>query len=68
MNEESFNHSIRRLLKNVGVNTQQEIEKAVQQALADGRLQGDETLPASVKVEVAGLELDLEFTGDITLE
>ncbi|APE29668.1 hypothetical protein BOX17_01060 [Halomonas aestuarii] len=68
MNDETFNHSVRKLLKNVGVNTQQEIEKAVQQALADGRLQGDETLPARVKVEVAGLALDLEFTGDITLE
>ena len=68
MNDETFNHSIRKLLKNVGVNTQQEIEKAVQQALDEGRLKGDEALPARVKVEVAGLALDLEFTGDITLE
>ncbi|WP_108446721.1 DUF6494 family protein [Halomonas denitrificans] len=68
MNDDTFHHSIRKLLKNVGVNSQQEIERAVRQALADGRLRGDETLPATVKVEVAGLELDLEFTGDITLE
>ncbi|TLF45886.1 hydantoinase B/oxoprolinase family protein [Halomonas urmiana] len=68
MNDDTFHHSIRKLLKNVGVNTQQEIEQAVRQALADGRLTGHETLPARVKVEVAGLELDLEFTGDITLE
>ncbi|MDX1464566.1 MAG: DUF6494 family protein [Halomonas sp.] len=68
MNDDTFHHSIRKLLKNVGVNTQQEIEQAVRQALADGRLKGDETLPARVTVEVAGLELDLDFTGDITLE
>ncbi|MFY0990540.1 DUF6494 family protein [Halomonas sp. C05BenzN] len=68
MNDETFTHSIRKLLKTVGVNTQQEIEKAVKQALAEGRLQGDESLPASVRVQVAGLALDLEFEGDITLE
>jgi len=68
MNDDTFHHSIRKLLKNVGVNTQQEIEQAVRQALADGRLKGDEALPARVRVEVAGLELDLDFSGDITLE
>ncbi|QFU02038.1 hypothetical protein FIU83_10335 [Halomonas sp. THAF5a] len=68
MNDDTFHHSIRKLLKNVGVNTQQEIEQAVRQALADGRLTGDETLPATVRVEVAGLELALDFTGEITLE
>lgn len=67
MNDDTFHHSIRKLLKNVGVNTQQEIEKAVQQALADGRLKGNESLPASVHVRVAGLDLDLTFEGDITL-
>ena len=68
MNDDTFHHSIRKLLKNVGVNTQQEIEQAVRQALADGRLTGNERLPARVKVEVDGLALDLEFKGDITLE
>lgn len=68
MNDDTFNHSIRKLLKNVGVNSQQAIEKAVKDALADGRLKGDESLPATVKVHVAGLDLDLEFNGDITLE
>lgn len=68
MNDDTFNHSIRKLLKNVGVNSQQAIEQAVKDALADGRLKGDESLPATVKVNVAGLDLDLEFAGDITLE
>ncbi len=68
MNDDTFHQSIRRLLKNVGVNSQQAIEQAVAKALAEGRLKGDESLPASVRVQVAGLELDLEFEGDITLE
>lgn len=68
MNDEAFNHSIRNLLKNVGINSQQAIEKAVQTALAEGRLNGDESFPATVKVNVAGLDLELDFQGDITLE
>ncbi len=68
MNDDTFHHSIRKLLKNVGVKSQQAIEQAVKDALADGRLKGDESLPATVKVNVAGLDLDLEFDGDITLE
>jgi hypothetical protein len=68
MNDETFNRSIRKLLKNVGVNSQQAIEQAVEKALTEGRLKGDESLPATVKVQVAGLELDLTFEGEISLE
>ena len=68
MNQDAFQHSIRALLKNVGVNTQQEIEKAVQQAIEEGKLKGDEHLPARVTVEVDGIDLALTFDRDITLE
>lgn len=68
MNDEAFQQSIRKLLKTVGVTTQQEIEKAVQRALAEGHLEGNEKLPARVTVEVDGLSLALDFDGDITLE
>ncbi|NWN82224.1 MAG: hypothetical protein HLX48_04380 [Halomonas sp.] len=68
MNQDAFQHSIRKLLKNVGVNTQQEIEKAVQQAIDAGSLKGDEHLPARVSVTVDGIDLTLNFDGDITLE
>ncbi len=68
MNDEAFNHSIRKLLKNVGINSQQAIEQAVQKGLAEGRLNGDESFPATVKVTVAGLDLELDFQGDISLE
>ncbi|WP_416140397.1 DUF6494 family protein [Halomonas sp. HK25] len=68
MNDEAFQKSIRKLLKTVGVTTQQEIEKAVQQGLTEGHLRGDERLPARITVEVDGLNLALDFDGDITLE
>ena len=46
MDQETFNLSIRKFLKMVGVNSQREIEQAVQKALDSGRLKGDESLPA----------------------
>jgi hypothetical protein len=57
MNEEAFNMSLRKFLKVVGVTSQQEIEKAVRAAVADGRLKGNEALSAKVvlTIEQAGL-------------
>ncbi len=46
MNEDVFNTSIRKFLKTLGVTAQREIEKAVRQALADGKLKGNEKLAA----------------------
>jgi hypothetical protein len=46
MNEDAFNTSIRKFLKVVGVTSQREIEKAVREAVASGRLKGSESLPA----------------------
>jgi Family of unknown function (DUF6494) len=49
--------SLRKFLKVVGVTSQQEIEKAVRAAVADGRLKGNEALSAKVvlTIEQAGL-------------
>ena len=38
MNEDVFNASLRKFLKMVGITSQREIEKAVRDALAAGRL------------------------------
>ena len=67
MNEEVFNLSIRKFLKLVGVNSQREIEQAVARALADGAARGGETYPAKMTLEVAGLQLKVEFDGEIVL-
>lgn len=68
MNEETFNLSIRKFLKVVGVGSQREIEQAVARAMADGSLAGTETLPAKATLEVAGLKLVVDFEGEIRLE
>jgi len=68
MNEDTFNVSIRQFLKTLGVTTQREIEKAVRQAIADGKLKGNEKLPARATVTVAGISLKHEIDGSIALE
>ena len=67
MNEETFNLSLRKFLKTVGVSSQREIEHAVSAALADGRLRGDETLPARMTLVIRGLALEVGFDADIQL-
>jgi hypothetical protein len=68
MNEETLNLSIRRFLKTVGVNSQRAIEHAVGAAVAAGSIAGTETFPAKMTLEIAGLKLNVVFSGDITLE
>ncbi|MFO1413797.1 MAG: DUF6494 family protein [Burkholderiales bacterium] len=68
MDEETFNLSIRKFLKMVGISSQREIERAVAAAQAAGRLQGNETFPAKVTLEVAGLSLNATFDGEIRLQ
>jgi hypothetical protein len=67
MNEEALNRSVRRFLKNVGVTAQREIEIAVRKAVAEGRLKGEETLPAKAVVTIAAVGLDIQIAGDIEL-
>ena len=68
MDQETFNLSIRKFLKMVGVNSQREIEQAVQKAIESGRLKGDETFPAKVTLEIASLGLKVPFEADIKLK
>ncbi len=68
MDQETFNLSIRKFLKTVGVNAQREIEQAVQKAIAARTLAGTETLPARMTLEVAGLQLKVEFDGEVRLQ
>jgi hypothetical protein len=68
MNDEALNMSIRKFLKTVGVNSQLAIEKAVQKAVADGKLKGNEVLPAVMTLSVGKLSIDVKFDGEIKLE
>ena len=67
MNEDVFNMSLRKFLKKVGVTSQREIEKAVRDAIDNGSLKGDETLPAEVTIKVGGVELTEKIDGKIEL-
>jgi uncharacterized protein DUF6494 len=68
MNEETFNLSIRKFLKMVGVSSQREIEQAVARAIAARAISGTETFPAKVTLEIAGVKLDVKFDGEIKLQ
>jgi hypothetical protein len=68
MDQETFNLSIRKFLKMVGVNSQREIEQAVQKALETGRLKGAETLAAKVTLEIPALGIKVPFDGEIKLQ
>ena len=68
MDDETFNLSIRKFLKMVGISSQRTIEQAVAKAMADGAIRGNESFPASVRLQVAGLAIDVVFEGDIELQ
>jgi hypothetical protein len=67
MNEDVFNTSLRKFLKKVGVTSQREIEKAVRDAVASGRLKGNEKLPAKMVLTLGGISLAHEVTDEIEL-
>ena len=68
MNEEALNTTVRKFLKKVGITSQREIEVAVREAVANGRLKGHEFLHAKATIRVDGLNLTFEVEGDIKLE
>jgi hypothetical protein len=67
MDEELFNMSVRKFLKNLGVTAQREIELAVREQLDAGDLQGNETLDATATITVGGLTREVVVTGQISL-
>ena len=67
MDDEQLNMNIRKYLKKVGVNSQREIESAVRDALANGRINGDEALAVSVTLSVKEIDLSVDINGEINL-
>ena len=55
---------MRKFLKKVGVTAQREIEQAVRDAAASGKLKGG-TLPAKATFTVGGVNLTFDVTGEI---
>ncbi len=67
MNEDTFNREVRKFLKQVGVTSQREIERAVRRAAEAGLLTGNEKLKATARVQIEGIGLDHLVEVDIAL-
>ena len=68
MDEEAFNMSVRKFLKQLGVTSQREIELAVREQLDAGALKGDEVLEVEARVTVRGIPQETVVSGKIRLE
>lgn len=68
MHEETFNMSIRKFLKKVGVTSQRDIEQHVDEAIKQGTLQGNEAVNATVTLEIPEIGVKTEIMGKIELE
>jgi len=67
MDEEAFNLSTRKFLKNLGITAQREIELGVREKVDSGQLQGNERLPARAVVTVDGVDREIVVEGEIAL-
>ena len=68
MEQDTFNLSVRKFLKMVGVRSQQEIEQGVEKAIASGAIKGGESLPATMTLRIAALHLEVTLDGRIDLQ
>lgn len=68
MNEDTFNMSVRKFLKKVGITSQREIEHMVLKMIESGKLKGNEVLDANVILEISGIGLKTGIDGKIELE
>ena len=67
MNEDRFNMDIRKFLKVVGVTSQREIETAVRDALATGKLAQSALLKPRVTLSIPELGIEHVIDGEIGL-
>ena len=67
MDEDVFNIQLRKFLKKVGIQSQREIEQAVRDGITSGVLKGNETLNASVRLQLGETGLDVTIKDDIKL-
>ena len=67
MNEDRFNMDIRKFLKIVGVTSQREIETAVRNALANGKVSESTLLKPRVVLSIPELGVEHVVDGEIGL-
>ena len=67
MSDDATTTDIRKFLKQVGVSSHQEIEKAIEQAKQAGKLEGKRTITASMQLLVPALDLVHTVESEISL-
>jgi len=68
MDEEKLNISTRKLLKNVGINSQRIIETSVRKSIQDGIIDSSKKIKVSVKLEIEALGVKEEIDGEIEVD
>ena len=68
MNEDILNASLRRFLKTVGITSQREIENAIRNAVAAGRIKGKKSLQAQVTLTIDDIGLNHKVDGNIEVD
>ena len=68
MDEEKLNISTRKLLKNVGINSQRIIENSIRKSIDDGVINNSKKIKVSVTLEISELSIKEIINGDIEVE
>ena len=68
LKEDVFNIEIRKFLKKVGITCQREIEKSVRNAVDNSIIKTNQTLSATVVLEISAVKLKYTIDGQIRLE
>lgn len=66
IDQEKLGMEIRKFLKKVGITSQREIENAIREKAESGELQGVDSLPSRMILQIP--ELGLEYTIDSDIE
>jgi hypothetical protein len=67
MDDKTLKGAVGQFLKNVNFTAQREIEKALRNAVASGKLKGDETITAGVTLSSETVELNITIYSKIDL-
>ena len=68
MNEEKLNISTRKLLKNVGVNSQRIIETNIRNAVNSGTIVSSINITVSISLKIKDLNIEESISGEIEVE
>ena len=68
LKEDVLNIDIRKFLKNVGITCQREIEKSVRNAVDNSNIETNQTLSATVVLEIPSVKLKYTIDGQIRFE